>query len=473
VIRFEFASELPVSAEEAYTWHTRPGALERLVPPWERVRVIGRRGAFEDSVVTLEVPVGPGRARWVAHHREVIPGRQFVDEQVEGPFARWTHTHAFEPLGLDRCRYVDRIVYKLPLGRVGALGERYIRARLERSFRYRHVTVSHDLVAQRRATGVSGLTIAVTGASGLIGRALIPFLTTAGHRVVRIVRRRDGADDVVWDPPAGRLDTAALEGVDAVVHLAGEPIAGRWTGERRRRILESRTVSTALLTDALLRLRRPPRVLVSASGIGIYGHRGDKLVTEETHLHAGRDLMFVEQVGAAWENAAAKAEQAGIRTAHARFGIVLTPAGGALAKMLPAFRAGLGGRLGSGRQYLSWIAIDDVVGGIYHVLVTDRVRGPVNLTAPTPVTNAQFTAVLGEVLGRPTMFPVPAALLRLTFGDMAGELLLSSCRVLPARLEDSGYAFRFTDLHAALRHVLGKRAGGPGEARVAPVSARP
>lgn len=460
MIRFEFASELPVSAEEAYAWHTRPGALERLVPPWEDVRVLERRGGFEDSVVVLEVPVGPGHGRWVARHREVVPGRQFVDEQVEGPFARWTHTHAFEPAGPDRCRYVDRIVYKLPFGPAGALGERYIRRRLERSFRYRHATVRDDLAAQRRAAAIAGLTIAITGASGFIGRTLIPFLTTAGHRVRRIVRRNPASDDILWNPSARQLDPAALEGIDAVIHLAGEPIAGRWTRSRRRQVLESRRDSTALLTETLAGLRRPPRVLVSASGIGIYGHRSDKLVTEETHLRTGRDTMFVEQVGQAWEAATAGAERAGIRAVQVRLGMVLSPAGGALARMLPAFRAGVGGRLGHGRQYMSWIGVDDVVGAIYHVLVTDRLSGPVNLTAPEPVTNAEFTATLAEVLGRPAVLPVPSVVLRVLFGDMARELLLASCHVLPSRLQESGYVFRHAHLRSALLHVLGREAPG-------------
>jgi uncharacterized protein (TIGR01777 family) len=460
VIRFEFASELPVSAEEAYTWHTRPGALERLVPPWEKVRVVERRGGFEDSVVVLEVPVGPGRGRWVAHHREVVPGRQFVDEQVEGPFARWTHTHSFEPAGPDRCRYVDRIVYKLPFGRAGAVGERYVRRRLERSFRFRHATVRDDLAAQRRTAGVASLTIAITGASGFIGRSLIPFLTTAGHRVRRLVRRNATGDDIFWDPAERRLDPAQLEGVDAVVHLSGEPIAGRWTRARRRRVLESRSGSTALLVETLAALRQPPRVFLSASGVGIYGHRSDKFVTEETHLRTGKGTMFVEQIGQAWEGAAAGAERAGMRTAQLRLGMVLSPAGGALARMLPAFRAGVAGRLGNGRQYMSWIGIDDAVGALYHVLVTDHLKGPVNLTSPEPVTNAEFTAALGAVLGRPTVLPVPAVALRVLFGAMANELLLASCRVLPSRLQESGYVFRHPELRSSLRHVLGRGSDG-------------
>jgi hypothetical protein len=300
------------------------------------------------------------------------------------------------------------------------------------------------------------MTIAISGSSGLLGRNLIPFLTTGGHQVRRIVRGRAGADDISWDPAAGRLDAAALEGVDAVIHLAGESIAGsRWTADQKRRILDSRIQGTTLLAETLARLTRPPRVLISASAVGIYGNRGDEVVTEETHLRTGPDSMFVEQVGHAWEAASAPADRAGIRVVRARIGIVLTPAGGALEQMLPPFRLGVGGRMGSGRQYMSWVSIDDVIGALHHILVTESLRGPVNLTAPEPATNEDFSRMLGRVLGRPTLFPVPAAALRLLLGELADELLLASMRVIPTRLLQSGYPFRHPTLERALRHVLG------------------
>ncbi len=462
-MRFEFSSELPVSAAEAYAWHVRPGALERLVPPWESVRLVDRRGGLENGQVILEVGIGPVRTRWVARHREVVPGRQFVDEQVEGPFERWVHTHLFEPIGHHTCRYVDRIVYRLPFGPVGALGQRVVDARLRRSFRYRHATVRDDLAAAARSGESTGLTVAITGASGLIGRSLIPLLTTSGHRVRRLVRGQASGDDRAWDPSNRRIDPGAFDGVDAVIHLAGEPIAGRWTAERRRRIMDSRVDGTTFLAETLAGLARPPRTLVAASGVGIYGDRGDRLVTEATDLRAGAETMFVERVGQSWEAATGAAVAAGIRVAQVRLGVVLTPAGGALQRMLPPFRAGVGGRLGNGRQYMSWIGIDDVLGAIHHVLVDDRLRGPVNLTAPEPVTNAEFTATLAKVLGRPALIPVPAALLRLLFGDMAKELLLSSSRVLPSRLQECEYAFRHSDLGAALRHILGRESPRPTE----------
>lgn len=455
--RFELSTELPSPAAAAYAWHGRPGAFERLIPPWDDVKVVERSGGLENGRVVLDVPVGPTRQRWVAQHQGGTPGLEFVDRQVEGPFASWVHTHRFEPLDLARCTMLDRIDYQLPFGAAGQIGAGSVRHRLERTFRYRHRTLRDDLTAIALYGPQISRTVAITGATGLIGRALIPFLTAAGHRVRRVTRTSSQPDDIIWDPASGRLDPAALEGIDAVIHLAGESIADtRWTEGQKRKILESRVKGTTLLAETLAGLRRPPSVLISASAIGIYGDRGDEILTEASALRAGRDALFVEQVGHAWEAATEPAERAGIRVARNRFGIILTPAGGALPPMMTPFLIGLGGRMGSGRQYMSWIGIDDVIGGIYHVLVTDSIRGPVNLTAPTPVTNAEFSDTLARVLHRPALFPVPPAALRLVAGEMADELLLASARVIPERLRDSGYRFRFTDLERTLRHVLGR-----------------
>ena len=455
--RFELGTELPSPAATAYAWHARPGALERLIPPWETVKVLERSGGLENGRVVLDVPVGPFRQRWVAQHQGGTPSLEFVDRQLEGPFASWVHTHRFEPLDPSRCTMVDRIDYELPFGAAGELGSGAVWHRLQRTFRYRHQTLRDDLTALGLYAAPVPRTIAITGATGLIGRALIPFLTTAGHRVRRVIRGSGGPDDITWDPAGGRLDPGALEGVDAVIHLAGEPIAeSRWTESQKRRILESRTQGTALLAETLARLRRPPAVLISASAIGIYGDRGDELLTENAGVRTGQDTLFVEQVGHAWEAASEPAERAGIRVARTRFGIILTPAGGALPPMMTPFLLGLGGRMGSGRQYMSWIGIDDAIGGIYHVLATESLRGPVNLTGPAPVTNAEFTDTLARVLHRPALFPVPPAALRMVVGEMADELLLASARVIPERLRESGYRFRHPELEGALRHVLGR-----------------
>lgn len=300
--------------------------------------------------------------------------------------------------------------------------------------------------------------IAVTGSRGLIGSALVRSLEGDGHQVARLVR--PGADagpgDVRWDIAAGTIDGEALEGVDGVVHLAGEGIAaGRWTDEHKRRVRESRTKGTALLSEALAALDRTPSVLLSGSAIGFYGDRGDEELTEASPPGEG----FLPELCQAWEAATGMAEAAGIRVAHLRTGIVLSPDGGALAKQLLPFKLGLGGRAGRGVQWLPWITLDDHVRAVRFLLEAD-VRGPVDLTAPHPVTNATFTRTLGRVLGRPTVLPIPRIVTELPagIGPLAENLLFSSARVLPAVLDRAGFAFTQPELEPALRHLLGRPA---------------
>ena len=298
--------------------------------------------------------------------------------------------------------------------------------------------------------------ILVSGSAGLVGSALVPSLAGDGFEVVRLVRARTAAapGTIAWDPEGGWIDPGALEGFDGVVHLAGDNIAsGRWSRAKKERIRRSRVEGTRLLSEALSRLSRPPRVLVCASAIGYYGSRGDEVLREESP--PGND--FLAGVCREWEGAAEPAARRGIRAVHLRFGVILSATGGALARMLPPFRLGAGGIAGSGRQVLSWITLDDAVGAIRHALSTEALRGAVNAVAPGPVTNREFTRILGSVLRRPTLLPVPAFALRLAFGEMADALLLSSARVEPARLLAAGYRFRHPDLETALRHLLGTK----------------
>ena len=297
--------------------------------------------------------------------------------------------------------------------------------------------------------------IAVTGSSGLLGSALVSFLAGGGHRLTRLVRSSAtaGAAEIEWNPQAGRLEAGSLEGLDGFVHLAGENIAaGRWTAGQKARIRDSRINSTRLLSETLATLSRPPKVLVCASAIGFYGDRGADLMSEDSPAGSG----FLAEVCEAWEAASQPARDAGIRTVLLRIGVVLSPAGGALARMLLPFRLGAGGVIGSGDQYWSWIGLDDVVGAIHHALIHEALEGAVNAVAPQPVTNRIFTTTLGTVLGRPTFVPLPGFAARLALGEMADALLLASTRVEPARLLASGYSFRQPELEGALRHCLGK-----------------
>ncbi len=293
-------------------------------------------------------------------------------------------------------------------------------------------------------------TIAITGATGMIGRALMGLLKAQGCTAIPISRGVvEGG--IRWDPARGVLDPRALEGVEAVVHLAGENIAGaRWTKARKRELRDSRIAPTRLLAKTLGGLSQPPRVLVSASAVGIYGDRGEEQLDETSAL--GTD--FLGTLAREWEEAADPARAAGIRVVHPRFGVVLSSTGGALARLLPPFRLGLGGPVGSGRQWLAWIAIADAVGVIEHLLARNELSGPVNAVAPQQVTNAQFGKALGTVLHRPAIVPLPALVLKLAFGEMAEATLLASQRVIPGVLQSSGYGYRYPVLDSALRAVV-------------------
>jgi uncharacterized protein (TIGR01777 family) len=295
--------------------------------------------------------------------------------------------------------------------------------------------------------------VAVTGSAGLIGGALVPSLIAGGHQVTPVVRGAALEGQVSWDPNADSFDASGLDGIDGVVHLAGENIASsRWTPSFKQRIRQSRTHGTQLLCQGLANLPSPPKVLVSASAIGFYGNRGGEILDEDSPSGEG----FLAEVAREWEAATDPAAAAGIRVVHMRFGVVLSPNGGALSRLLLPFKIGGGGIVGSGRQYWSWIALDDAVGAVQHALMVDSLHGPVNVVAPNPVTNAEFTKTLGRVLWRPTFVPLPAFAARLLFGEMADELLLASTRVKPNRLIDSRYDFRHAFLEDALRHMLGR-----------------
>jgi uncharacterized protein (TIGR01777 family) len=302
------------------------------------------------------------------------------------------------------------------------------------------------------------MNILVTGSTGLIGSELCSFLSAERHHVLRMVRKaRTGADEVSWDPSSGKLDSGALEGIDTVIHLAGENIAGgRWTAKRKRRIRESRINGTRLLAQSLAHLSNPPKILISVSAVGYYGDRGEEQLVEESSPGTG----FLPDLCREWEEATEPASRKGIRVVIPRLGTVLSPKGGALALMLPIFRLGIGGRIGSGRQYMSWIAMDDLIGVFHHAIRCESLQGPVNAVSPNPVTNLIFSKTLGHVLSRPVLFALPSLAARVVFGEMADEALLASAKVSAARLKDSGYQFRFPGLEDALRNAFQKPASG-------------
>ena len=419
---FRHHSLLPFAPEQVFAWHALPGAPERLTPPWEIPRIL-RRGA---------------------------------------------HSHRFDPDGDGGTRVFDEIEWGARVaGGLDALAAPVMERKLARLFAFRERRLCNDLTLHGRWRNHPRLAVAITGAGGLIGSALRHFLTTGGHRVVSLVRSRDRAlartDAVYWSPDRDEIDAEGLRGVDAVVHLAGEPLVQlpRWTAEKKRRILESRVRGTELIARAVAALHDDgPKTLVSASAVGYYGDRGNVVLTEEENPGKG----FLPEVVQAWEGATRRARGAGVRVVILRIGPVLSPAGGMLEKMLAPFRMGIGGRIGSGRQYFSWLDLDDVMGIILHAIMDKKLQGPVNVCAPQPVPNATFADVLGRVLGRPTLIPVPALVVQVALGEMGREILLAGQRAKPARLLQSGYSFLFEGIEDSLRFQLGRT--GPDPYRV-------
>ncbi len=446
--------ELDSGAEEVFLWHSRPGAFERLSPPWEQVTLDGPAAQLTPgSRQTMRVPIGPFKMNWVAEIASVDDGRQFQDIQIRGPFSKWEHTHSMLPAGSGGCVLEDKVQYKLPLGPLGsAVAGAFVRKNLARLFAYRHRITTQDLKRHSATKAVSPMDILITGSNGLVGRTLIPFLTTGGHKVRRLVRSKpSGTDEFQWDPQSGQVDPAALDGVDAVIHLAGEGIADRrWSPAQKERIRKSRVEGTRHLVAAINKSSHKPKTFISASAIGIYGEGGNDVLDENSSPGTG----FLADVCKEWEAESNQIEA--VRSVQMRFGVILAAGGGALAKMLLPFKLGAGGKLGDGKQWMSWVALDDVIGAIHHALITDEISGPVNVVAPQPVRNDEYTRTLGSVLNRPTILPMPGFAARLAFGEMADALLLSSQRVLPTRLEAAQFKFHYPDLESALRHQLGR-----------------
>jgi len=452
----QFSTTLAAPREFAFEWHERPGAFDRLSPPWDKVRLVESHGGIRDgSRATLEVPIGPFRIHWLAEHRGYEHGRSFDDFQLRGPFAQWLHRRRFEDEG-PGCRLDETLEYRLPFGLLGRmLAGRSVRTRVQRVFRYRSRVLQWDVEAHYGARNTGPMRVLISGAGGLVGSHLRPFLSTGGHHVASLVRRAPQTDsEIRWDPARGDLDPSLLEGFDAVIHLAGESIEGRWTSEKKAAILKSRVDSTRLLAEALARLTKPPVTLISASAIGFYGDRGDTELTEESARGSG----FLPDVVAAWEEAASAAREAGIRVVHPRFGVILSPKGGALRRLLPLALVGASGIIGSGKQFVSWVAMDDVLHSLLHVLLNRDLSGPVNVVSPEPVCQRDFARSLAAAVGRPALIPTPALVVRMAMGrEAADALVLASQRVVPAKLLGSGFSFRLPRLADALNHLLGRR----------------
>ena len=433
----EYSSSVDHPVETVFAWHERPGALQRLAPPWQAGRLVEEAGSLADGKSVIRLP---GGIRWVAQHSGYDPPHRFADDLVSLPLP-WRHVHSFVADGPTRTEITDTVTTPVPA------------SFLRTMFAYRHSQLRDDLDVQSdlRGRDPTSQSVAVTGSSGLVGTAFSAFLTTAGHRVIRLVRREPGTDNErTWNPD--EPDPAIFEEVDAVVHLAGASIAGRFTEAHKRSISSSRIEPTRRLVGAMVRAERP-RVLLAASAIGYYGRdRGDELLDEG----AGRGDGFLAEVVDGWEAATDGARDAGLRVATVRTGIVLSARGGMLQLLRALFLAGLGGQVGDGRQWLSWIDLDDLTDVYPRALVDRELVGPINAVAPMPVRNKEFTATLAHVLHRPALVPVPKTALRIVVGDDGlREVACASQRVEPARLVAARFRFRRPSLEASLRHQLG------------------
>lgn len=465
-MRYTSRLPVPVSAADLFRWHERPGAFDRLTPPWQPVSLTSHEGIRAGDRAVIRLGTRAIGLDWVAEHRgyrdDCLTGDgscQFEDIQLTGPFGAWHHVHRMLPEG-EGAVLEDDVTYELPLAPLSNVAAGIGEAQIERLFAYRH-RITHEDLRRHHDAGAARMTVAITGASGTIGRALAAFLTTGGHTVVRLVRRKPATDrgpqerEVYWNVADGEVDMAALAAAapDVVVHLAGEPVTSIAGGaDARRRVWESRSKGTQLLSRALAALSPRPHTLISASASGFYGHRDGETLTEAS----GPGTGFLADVTRAWEAGTATAERAGIRVVHARIGLVVTPAGGLLKPLLPASAVGLAGWPGRGDAWWPWIALDDVVYAFHRLALDASVSGPVNLSAPEPAQTKTFMQTLAAVQNRPALVRVPEGLVRALGGDLASELALKSVRMVPERLLAMGHRFALPDLSAALGHVLGR-----------------
>ena len=456
--KLTFRSLINFSTLKVMSWHLRPNMEQRSLPPWENFKLKNSsEGSLQEGrkLYIYRKVMGILPQEIVLEYRNIILNQGFELHQVKGPFCKWVYKMKLQRQGEHTCEIIDQIhfMYRKPKFLI-FLMYRHLEKRVKKIFKYKHEILQSDLMLLEKYPYHQPLKILVSGATGFVGSFLCSFLEFAGHDVWILSRSKkiNKRKVIIWDPLVPEIREKDFEGFDAVINLAGENIStGWWTEKKKNSILNSRYKGTENLVKVLASLKCLPKTFISASAVGFYGDRQHEILTEDSS--SGKRL-FLSKVCQYWERAAFDLEERGVRVVCTRFGMILSIKGGALKKMLLPFQLGIGGRIGNGRQYISWIAIDDLIGSLYHVLMTPRILGPVNCTAPNPVNNACFAKELAKVINRWPGPAFPAFMIYLLLGQKGEELLLSSSWVEPRKLLKSGYTFQYPILRQALEHVL-------------------
>ena len=461
----KYKHETIVNADikSTFDWFEHEGSFRRLMPPWEVAEEVRADDSLEVGSQRVFRFPAPGipflNMTWVAEHTGYDKPNYFADTMIKGPFWKWNHDHYLtEKNGITTV--VDDVTYSVPFGPLGMLVDRIlggalVTGRISSMFRARELRLQRDMKNHTKFANVKRKKILVVGSSGLIGTQLVAFLDTGNHEVWRMVRREANKDkkEISWEPSKGIINAKELEGFDIVIHLGGVGIGDkRWSTKRKSAIRDSRVDSTKLLSKTLAELNSKPELFMMASAIGYYGSRGDEELDENSTMGDG----FLTDICKEWEDSATPAKDAGIRTVHLRTGIVLSAVGGALGKMLFPAKMGAGGPIGGGKQWMSWISMDDQIYSMYHLMMNEKSSGEYNITAPNPVRQKEFAKTLGKVLRRPSFAPLPGFMMKLLFGEMGVKLTLDSQRVIPKNLQNSDYEFTHEYLEDALADSLGK-----------------
>ena len=459
--KFVYQAEHDATKEEIWNWYNSPGAFRRIMPEWEGIIPMNAGALENDDETIFKVGIGPIRQTWVAKHHSVIPGETFADRMMRGPFGAWNHVHRFDSTGAGKTTIYDDVEYKLPLHFVtGWSAGLTVLPRMRQMFKYRSTRVDSDIKQIQATANQPRQKVLVSGSTGMIGLQLCAFLETAGHDVYRLLRPKTklpadvNSEKVIrWNDLTGDVLEGDMNGFDSVIHLAGAGIGDkRWSKKRKQLIRDSRVIPTENLSRVLASLDKPPKALLSGSAIGFYGDRGSDVLDEKSKSGSG----FLAEISSEWEEASSQAKDAGIRVVNLRTGIVVSPLGGALSKLLLPAKMGGGGPVGGGKQIQSWISLDDEIFAIHHLMMTESCTGPYNLTSPNPVPQKKFAKILGRVIRRPAFMPLPGFMIRIMFGEMGKKLVLEGQHVEPSRLLESGFEFTYNDLESCLRNCLGR-----------------